>query len=45
MYEGPETEDFDAIPAMTLWNDTVKTRRNRIPRGREDTIRESSQPP
>ena len=22
--EGPETEDFDAIPAMTLWNDARK---------------------
>ena len=25
--EGPDSNDFDAIPAMTLWNDAVKARR------------------
>ena len=24
--EGPDSNDFDAIPAMTLWNNTVKVR-------------------
>lgn len=25
--EGPDSDSFDAIPAMTLWNDAVKAKR------------------